>query len=139
MTWTPEQMQRVAAAVKARRGNLSQDTVIARAGEGLSRPVLSQIENAKQPRYKQRTILALCQGLGWTAEEFAAILNGEVVIQPVGVDVQLVALQELVASHEQLIGEQADQLASLTRRLEDLRADVERWRDQGPQAGDGSP
>lgn len=77
MKWTNEQMQRVAAAVVERRGSATQDEVVAKAGSGLSKPVLSIIENARQDSFKPRTLLALCRGLGWTPDSIDRILDGQ--------------------------------------------------------------
>lgn len=78
--WTTEQQQRVAEAVRARREDelgLSQEQAVERAVEGVSKPVWSIMENARQASYKRRTKSAVCRALGWTADSLDRIARGE--------------------------------------------------------------
>lgn len=70
--------ERLAAKVKERRKELglTQDDVVVIAGPGLSKPVLSLIENARQSGYKDRTLASLDRGLSWRIGSADAVLNG---------------------------------------------------------------
>jgi hypothetical protein len=69
---------RVARQVRGRREalNLTQEEAVARADGGISKPVWSLIENARQYHYKRRTLVAVCRALGWTPNSIDAILAG---------------------------------------------------------------
>lgn len=79
MDWTPEQRKRVADAVVARRAalNLTQDEAIAISGGKPSSAVWSIIENAKQSRFKPRTLHGICAALDWEPDQIDRILRGE--------------------------------------------------------------
>jgi hypothetical protein len=71
-------LPRLALLAKARReelGLLQQDVVDA-AGSHLSLPVLSMIENARNPRPHSRTLLALDRGLRWKPGSAKEVLAG---------------------------------------------------------------
>lgn len=80
---TQEQRERLAAAVRAERGSRKQEQIVALAPSGgLSRPVLSQIENAHNSTYKPRTFIALREALGWTEAQLAEVLGQPPVSSP---------------------------------------------------------
>lgn len=70
--------ERLATKVRNRRNELgwSQDEAVAAAGGGISKPVWSIIENARQDSYKERTLAALCRALRWRFESVDLILAG---------------------------------------------------------------
>lgn len=76
MQLTPEEAQRLAVAVSARRAalNLKQEQLTERGGP--SKAVLSMIENGRQLRYKARTEAQLCTALEWTSDDFRRALAG---------------------------------------------------------------
>ena len=80
---TPEQWAHVATAVRARRsdlGNRTVDEVIRLARrhtpKGVSRSVISFLENGRQTSYSERTLRAASVGLDWSADSIERILDG---------------------------------------------------------------
>lgn len=79
MEWSDQQQRLVADAVRARREDvlgISQDEAIERSGGGVSKPVWSIMENARQSSFKRRTKAAVCRALGWTADSLDLIAKG---------------------------------------------------------------
>jgi transcriptional regulator with XRE-family HTH domain len=71
--------QRVARAVRDRRLalGLTQRKAVERSGDGVSLPVWSLIEAAKQSAYRERTLIAVARGLAWPPDAIDRILAGE--------------------------------------------------------------
>ncbi len=76
---TPEQWQRVADAVIARRVELglSRPAALARAQHGVSESTWGTIERNQGVSYQLTTLGAICRALDWTADSIVRLLRGE--------------------------------------------------------------
>lgn len=76
---TPEQWERVADAVIARRVELglSRPAALTRAARGVSESTWGTIERNQGTSYQLTTLAAVCRALDWTPDSITLILNGE--------------------------------------------------------------
>ncbi len=76
---TPEQWQRVADAVTARRVELglSRPSAVTRAQHGVSESTWGQLERNQGTSYQLTSLGAICRALDWTTNSIILLLRGE--------------------------------------------------------------
>lgn len=140
-----EDWQRVASAVRRRRGEigLTQDEAAELAGIGLS--TWTNVESARGESYRPKTLVAICRALGWKSDSIERLLIGEPAEVADGQTDGSPAVNELVRSALDRAESQSDPYARLIRGLSRLDlgqvaalADlVDRWLNGRGDEGDG--